>query len=346
MNGSAGRTASRGWAGIPALLVALAGTAATAAPESPAVARMMGSGVHAYFSGDFLRSYEDLSAAVEAGSRDPRVLYFRGLAAVRLGRFDEAEADFSRGADLEAAGAANWPVPQSLERVQGCDRLRLERHRARARVARLQGDVAAEAERYSGIMGRQEDVLRGKRPAPPAARDGAAGGNLFDDDAEPARPEPANGGDAETIPPPRVPQLEPEPEPEAPEPAPAGEPAMEDESEPAAGAEEEPAPASEPGAGTEPQPGIDPAPGTDPVSEPAPETEPAPGAGGSEPMAEGETVPADNANPEPAVEAPPAAGGLEIPEAAPGAEGGIAPEPNADPVEPMAEEGAPAAEGQ
>lgn len=208
MNGSGRLVASRPRMVIAAVFATLmgAGAVSAAGPESPAVTRMLGSGVHAYFSGDFLRSYEDLSAAVEAGSQDPRVLYFRGLSALRLGRFDEAEADFSRGADLEADTSANWPVPQALERVQGCDRLRLERHRARARVARLQDDVARERKRYSGIMDRQDEVLRDRRPAP-AARGGEAAGNLF----EP-------GGEAAPVVPPQAPAPEALPTPPGPQP--------------------------------------------------------------------------------------------------------------------------------
>ena len=71
------------------------GSATPPAYEDPALARAYGSGVHAYFSNDYQRAYDDLTQAVEAGTQDPRAYYFRGLAARKLGLLDEAEADFS-----------------------------------------------------------------------------------------------------------------------------------------------------------------------------------------------------------------------------------------------------------
>ena len=132
--------------------------------EDPALARAYGSGVHAYFSCDYQRAYDDLTQAVEAGTQDPRAFYFRGLAARKLGRLDEAEADFATASEREAGGTGAWPVSRSLERVQGPDRLALERYRTRARVAALQRDREAIERRYSGIERRQPDVLRVRRP--------------------------------------------------------------------------------------------------------------------------------------------------------------------------------------
>ena len=132
--------------------------------EDAAVARAMGSGFHSYFGGDYQRAYEDLTEAIAAGSGDPRALYFRGLAARRMGRIDEAEADFSQAATLEASGLGAWPVSRTLERVQGADRLALERHRVRSRIAALQGRREATERRYSQIESAQESVLRRTRP--------------------------------------------------------------------------------------------------------------------------------------------------------------------------------------
>ena len=132
--------------------------------EDAAVARAMGSGVHSYFGGDYQRAYEDLTEAIAAGSGDPRALYFRGLAARRMGRIDEAEADFSQAATLEASGLGAWPVSRTLERVQGVDRLALERHRVRSRIAASQGRREAVERRYSQIESVQESFLRRTRP--------------------------------------------------------------------------------------------------------------------------------------------------------------------------------------
>lgn len=161
--------------------------------EDAAIARALGNGVHAFFGGDYQRAYEDLSDAAAAGSRDPRTLYFRGLAARRMGRIDEAEADFSQAAMLEASSVGTWPVSQTLERVQGQDRLALERHRVRSRIAVLQGRREAAARRYSEIESVQDSYLRRTRPRD-AVRDPAA---EFERGApaEPIMPRPLEGDD-------------------------------------------------------------------------------------------------------------------------------------------------------
>ena len=184
-------------------LLACAGTAAAAALpaaaaqptiESLPLAAAYGNGVHAYFAGDFERAYEDLSQAIEAGTTDPRAYYFRGLAALRQGRGDEAEADFTEGATRESSGLGAWPVGRSLERIQGPDRLRLERHRTRARVTLLQRERDAELRRYSQIEAAQPDVLRRRRPVGPRVE--------ADDEANPfeAGPEPAADAVPERVP--------------------------------------------------------------------------------------------------------------------------------------------------
>jgi hypothetical protein len=132
--------------------------------EVTALARAYGAGVHAYFSGDAQRAYDDLTQAIEAGTRDPRAWYFRGLAALKLGRLDEAEADFSTAATRETDAAGDWAVSRSLERVQGHDRLALERHRVRARVAGYEQRRQAVERRYSQIESLQTEMLRERRP--------------------------------------------------------------------------------------------------------------------------------------------------------------------------------------
>jgi tetratricopeptide (TPR) repeat protein len=133
--------------------------------EDAAVKRALGNGMHAFFGCDYQQAYDDLTEVVAAGSRDPRALYFRGLAARRMGRIDEAEADFSEAARLEAAAIGQWPVSQTLERVQGQDRLALERHRIRGRIAGIQAGREAELRRYSDLETTQDTYLRRRRPA-------------------------------------------------------------------------------------------------------------------------------------------------------------------------------------
>lgn len=173
---------------------ALASAVRAAVPtiESLPLAAAYGDGVHSYFAGDYARSYEDLSQAIEAGTTDPRAWYYRGLAALKLGRLDEAEADFSAGAAREADGVGSWPVGRSLERVQGCDRLKLERHRVRARVASIVESRRRNELRYLDRERAEPEVLRRRRPATARPR---AEGNPFE--AGEAEPVPANEPGAE-----------------------------------------------------------------------------------------------------------------------------------------------------
>jgi tetratricopeptide (TPR) repeat protein len=156
--------AKSGWVSLALCVATLPLHAADPMLEDRSLARSYGSGVHAYFANDYQRAYDDLTLVIEAGSGDPRAWYFRGLAASKLGRLDEAEADFATGAEREAAVVGDWPVSRSLERVQGHDRLALERHRIRARVVELQQRERTTSNRYSGIDSRQDVVRRRVRP--------------------------------------------------------------------------------------------------------------------------------------------------------------------------------------
>lgn len=175
------------------------------ADEPLAVASSYGAGVHAYYDGDYQTAYDALTAAIEAGSLDPRAYYYRGLASIKLGRADdEIDGDFSEGASRESAGRGGLSVSRSLERVQGRDRMRLEKYRQRARVASVQRDEAAIRQRYMGVQEAAPDVLRRRvpesrvlpaepvLPPEPKARPAAPrGGAPRGDAAAPSRPKPA-----------------------------------------------------------------------------------------------------------------------------------------------------------
>ena len=154
--------------GVIVLAVATFGGSLAAAEfvgeEPVAVRNAIGDGMHAYHSGDYQRAYDELTNAIEAGTDDPRGYYFRGLAALRQGRTSEAEADFITGADRELATGSMRRVSQSLERVQGQDRLTLERYRARARLGALQREREYHGRRYSTIEDATGDVRRRRRP--------------------------------------------------------------------------------------------------------------------------------------------------------------------------------------
>lgn len=152
---------------VGSILVGWGSSAARVKAETAPLTTAYGHGVHAYFGGDFQGSYDALSGVIEAGGTDPRIHYFRGLAALKLGRIDEAEADFQEGARHEAEGrgsVGSRAIGRALERVQGCDRHKLEQYRGRARVAALGSDREKSRRRYSDIYESEEDVLRRRRP--------------------------------------------------------------------------------------------------------------------------------------------------------------------------------------
>ncbi len=132
------------------ILAAASLMAAAASAQEPGLSDMFGRGAHAYFSGQPRAAYQYLTAAIDAGTRDPRPYYFRGLAYQQLGRPTEAQADFRTGAALEHEDVGGlFYVDRSLERVQGPSRLTIERYRATARVGAAQTMVQ---ERNQRIM--------------------------------------------------------------------------------------------------------------------------------------------------------------------------------------------------
>jgi hypothetical protein len=165
---TAGERMLRATCALVGLTMAIAGGSLAAAEfvgeEPVAVRTAIGDGMHAYHAGDYDRAYDALTNAIEAGTDDPRGYYFRGLAALRLGRTNEAEADFTTGADRELANGTTRRVSLSLERVQGSDRLTLERFRARARLGALQREREIYGRRYSTIEDASSDVRRRRRP--------------------------------------------------------------------------------------------------------------------------------------------------------------------------------------
>jgi hypothetical protein len=104
-----------------------------------------------------------------------------------------------------------------LERVQGSERLALERHRTRARVAMLQRRRDADRRRYSDIEDAQPDVLRRRRPEGPLTAPPTDEANPFEERQPPApdlrpAPEPLPPAANPANPPPA--ELEPEMEPQ------------------------------------------------------------------------------------------------------------------------------------
>jgi len=163
--------------------------------------QIYGTGVHAFNEGDYVGAYNALTSAIKGGSNDPRAYYFRGLAYLRLGRDDEAKADFAKGAELEVADSVNeYPVNRSLERIQGKPRQLLESYRLNVHAVAVQRQEAARQARYEQRAAAEQDVLRRVAPAQlpagparpiPSAPAAEKAVNPFEPAAEPAPAKPA-----------------------------------------------------------------------------------------------------------------------------------------------------------
>ncbi len=131
--------------------------------SDPSVRAVYGDGVHSFYAGNFQQSHDYLTQVVDIGTDDPRVYYFRGLSALRLGSQTEANEDFRKGATFEAERGNSRSVSRALERIQGPDRLLLEQSRSKARLAlakRQEPQLSSTRQsflsggrRYSGIGG-------------------------------------------------------------------------------------------------------------------------------------------------------------------------------------------------
>ncbi|PHS11958.1 MAG: hypothetical protein COA78_08870 [Blastopirellula sp.] len=149
---------------FPAVLVGITifhGSFATQVlAQDQVVIELFGRGIHSYYRGEYKSALESLDLAIEQGSVDPRYYYFRGLAKFALDQKDEADADFEQGATLELNATRSYPIGQSLERIQGAARLKLEEHRQTVRVKQYLKKKAWEQARYESLKRAEEEVLR------------------------------------------------------------------------------------------------------------------------------------------------------------------------------------------
>jgi hypothetical protein len=267
--------------------------------DDPLLEELYGRGVHAYYSRDDAGAIEALSQAIAQGSTDPRVHYFRGLAQSRLGRPDEAKADFQAGAQLEAKHSDKATlIGRSLERVQGSVRIELENTRRSVRFASRSNEQAVVQQTIANFENAEKEVVRNKKTTVRAA-------------VQPAAAEEAVAGPAATKPAVAAAEVDPFGGSETPAaetaPAPMPKPAVTDSADPFG----EPAPATEKPATETPAPMPKPTEGADPFGEspasesPAPQPMPKPAAE-ADPFGDTPATPtAEKPAPMPAAEADP-----------------------------------------
>ena len=133
--------------------------------QSAILAETYGQGVHAYNGGRLTDALEFFSLAIENGSQDPRVHYYRGIVNYVSGRPEEAVKDWQAGASIEALGGPNPSIGRSLARFQGNGRLKLESIRQAARIKALAEANARSLQRYGEIQATPENSAAVK-PAP------------------------------------------------------------------------------------------------------------------------------------------------------------------------------------
>jgi hypothetical protein len=132
--------------GLAAWWMAVASVASAQYP--PVALESYGRGVHAHFSGDSVLADQYLTHAIEANPGDPRPYYFRALNRLKLGRIPEARSDFGDGSMLEAKSPGQYAVGRALERVQGPNRLALEKYRENARMQHAIAGRQLQQKRY------------------------------------------------------------------------------------------------------------------------------------------------------------------------------------------------------
>lgn len=144
---------------LVACLVGLAGLVANLCSAQDVLTDLYGQAVHAYYAGHPQQASDLLNTAIDAGSRDPRAYYYRGLSNTRLGYSFEAASDFATAAAIEAADADQfYNVNRALERIQGNQRLAIEKHRIQARVNALRRSEEMRRQRYEQIHRAEPNV--------------------------------------------------------------------------------------------------------------------------------------------------------------------------------------------
>lgn len=173
---------------------------APAVAQEGVLSELYGKGVHSYFDNRPAQALDYLNTAVESGSGDPRVFYYRGLAFLLLGDEFSAEADFTHAAGLEVADTNEfYDVNRAIERIQGSTRHKIEAYRLSSRVEALRRSKQLEYERYERIREAEPNVTIPPEPQdpilPPVAEPAVEEPEELID--EPAMDEPADDMPAE-----------------------------------------------------------------------------------------------------------------------------------------------------
>ncbi|MDR0328826.1 MAG: hypothetical protein LBI05_11070 [Planctomycetaceae bacterium] len=123
---------------------------------------LYGKGVHAFFDGDYEKAITILSQVEDIKSVDPRPYYFLGLAYLRQKKTEKADQFFKKAAQLEYSGRAlrDYGSSEALRRIQGEERLRLEKIRAEAKKNAQVRDQQYREARYGSENAAGREAIR------------------------------------------------------------------------------------------------------------------------------------------------------------------------------------------
>lgn len=131
---------------------------------------LYGQGVHAFYGNDYQGAIDLLGEVEKLKSEDPRPYFFLGLAHGRLGQDDKAIKYLEKAAGLEWSGRAgrDYKISDTLRRIQGFERLTVEKYRAKARVE-SQNEEKRKQDVKFGTEKKKDREIVAKMAKPPVA---------------------------------------------------------------------------------------------------------------------------------------------------------------------------------
>jgi tetratricopeptide (TPR) repeat protein len=121
-----------------------------------------GKGVHAFFDNKYEEAVTILSEAEKMESDDPRPFYFMGLSYLRQKKSEQADQYFEKAAQREYSGRAlqDYEVSESLRRIQGEERQRIEKIRTAERLNAAKRERQLQELRYGKETAAAREALR------------------------------------------------------------------------------------------------------------------------------------------------------------------------------------------
>lgn len=148
-----------------------------AADDTSAVTRYS-QGINLFFGGQYTGALEQFRAAAKLSPDNPAYHYFIGLCQARLGNLDAALSSYTTGAAAELTPAGiGIDVPSHLMRIQGEERLQIERVR---QAVRAEFNARA-AKRRAILYG--ENINQGRRALTTSKRQDSADSASSDTDS-------------------------------------------------------------------------------------------------------------------------------------------------------------------